>query len=281
MEYPDVLQYRLLKEANSNPNYINKRLNNMERNNILNNGCLSPFSVKELNKYLYSYYPQQICEFTVTPDAGENISCYNALFRRSGGSKSYDYSYIDCEIYEYVKIFDNDFNDRIGRALFDETQFKNDFRSSYADENNRVPLPDGTYSIGYDLVTTYYLLKNRLSCGNQGFAKKVVLDSLDYIYQNANAETLFLYLLCNGFMMGINIPSRYNYILGKNYEDIEGIISSAEILYPKIKRYLENIDDEEYQVHSKYILDDSKKYIEAYKDFLTTHMLKEFDSDDY
>lgn len=273
MEYPDVLQYRLMKEANVNPNYINKRLNTMGKGDVLNNVCLSSFTKKEIDKYLFNYYPQQICEFTITPDVGKEISYYNGLFRRSGGKKSYEYSYIDCEIFEYVKIFQDDFNDRIGKTLSEETQFWDDWISSDADEDNQVPLPEGTSNVGYDLVTTYYVLKNRMSCDDQGFAKKTVIDSLDYIYQNAKDETLFLYLLCNGFMMGIHILSKYTYFISKlNYEeDMKEIRLSIKVLYSKIRRYLENLDDEKYKEYPKYILEDSKKYVKSYEDFYTIH----------
>ena len=67
-------------------------------------------------------------------------------------------------------------------------------------------LPKTAIYLGYDLVTTYYILKNRLSC-KDNFAKKAVIDTFDYIVLNTSIEKLLLYLIGNAKIMGITIPN--------------------------------------------------------------------------
>ena len=109
----------------------------------------------------------------------------------------------------------------------------------------------------YDLITTWYVMKERISCTNvfPGFAKKVAVDTLIHIHAEyekykAHSEDIifnhFVYLSINAFMMNINISTNLAPIpmqanaMTKAVEYCEKMI---QLYYPLILRYLVHIDD--------------------------------------
>ena len=174
------------------------------------------------------------------------------------------YSYANSRFLEYVKT--NDAIDdpsltgkSIGTAVYDELPFN--WKYSAKNQNKEYKLPKTSFIIGYDLVTTYYVLKNRLSCKDY-FAKKAVIDTLDYIVEHAPVEKLLLFLLANARIMGITLPNTRNHYGMDN--DIIEINERIDKLYPIIKRYLNILDDTVYVNHPKYILNEGKAYVKEY-----------------
>ena len=190
MAYPNELHYRFLREANQNPNYINKRLNYTYTQNVMENHCLITIKPSELKKYVISNQPNIVCEFVVTPDSEYNYSFYHGILKSPHPYQYEDgYSYDNSQFIEYVKTEDE--NDAIGHGVYDELPFG--WTYDYRTPNQEYNLPPTSFHIGYDLVTTYYILKNRLSC-KENVAKKAVIDTLDYIVEHTSKEPLMLVL---------------------------------------------------------------------------------------
>lgn len=266
MEIPSELQYRFLREANIKPTYINKTLNYLYNQDILNNQCLKSITKYEIEKYALSYNPYQYCEFVVTELDTFNYSYYHGLIVKSIGSHSFKYSYYDCGIMEYVKTH-GDYHDTIGQGVVDETPFNDHWKNEHKINSVIKTLPDSSMIIGYDLITTFYVLKNRLSCQHENFAKKAVIDTLEYVYNNATPEKVLLYLWCHAMIMGIYIPDTPTifYIRDDSQdEDLELIKEHNEKLYFKIQQHLNLLDDSIYFNYPKYILDDGKQYAQTY-----------------
>lgn len=272
MERVDDIQYRLLREGDINPSYINKNLNKKYSENILNNKCLTTISKSEIDKYTSLYKPYQICEFTAIPKDDSSYSLYYGLIRRKTGKYSYNYSYLDCGIYEYLS-HNSDFNEKsitmdidVSETPFSEVWNVDDDDKFYNHEDgNERTLPDNAFSAGYDLVTSYYIFKNRLSCNKNTFAKKTVIDTLEYVYSQTDPLKLLFYLMCNASIMGINVPmfSVYYNRDDEDYDDNRQLIDETiDQLYPRIMKYLDILDDEPYVSQPKYVLQDAKKFLQ-------------------
>lgn len=103
-------------------------------------------------------------------------------------------------------------------------------------------------------------MKNRLC--KENFAKKAVIDTLDYIVNNASQEKVLLFLLCHSKIIGI---TKKNAI--KDYyldQDIDVIGEDINYYYRLIRKYLTILDDTDYIEQPKYILEDAKKYTKTY-----------------
>lgn len=158
-------------------------------------------------------------------------------------------------MYEYV-ITDDD-NYAVNYALLDESPFNTWNPEEFGDDDDQVPLPDGSIIITYDLVTIYNVLKNRKSCKMESFAKKAVIDSLDYMHDHTQPEKLYLYLLCNAKIMGFNTENNEDNVFIRNVDDMYVYIDP---LYYKIRKYLDILDDTNYVNQPKYILKDIINY---------------------
>ena len=254
--YPSDLHYRFLKEANINPNYINQYLRQQYTQDVMGSNCLIPIKRFELKNYIKSNNPFLYCEFIVTPIDEYDYSYYHGIVIRPLTKEDYSYSFYNSSVFEYV-VTDED--KTIGFGAFEESPFewKYDHKDLYATQT----LPDNTMFLCYDLVTTYYILKNRLSC-RDNFAKKAVIDTFDYIVNNAPIEKLFLYLLCNAKIMGITLLD--SSIEWSVEDDLDKIKQHVQTLIPIIKKYLTILDDTIYVDQPKYILEEGKAYVKEY-----------------
>jgi len=262
--------YNILKEAQiNNSYYINKGVNALYKQDILNNQCLKSISKKEIDQYTKLYRPHQYCQFVVTLlEDDANYSYYNGLIVKRSGTHGYNYYYNDCVIMEYVKRHEE--YDTVEEAIFDESRFRDVWQKDNYNNTIIDTLPEDTFSVAYDLVTSYYVLKNRtafalkhqLACSQDFFAKKTVIDTLDYLYENTPLEKLLLYLWCNARIMGLNIlntPDSFDIP-----DDEEKAKIYVDQWYIQIRKYLHILDDSIYQNDQKYILEDAKKYSQTY-----------------
>ncbi len=127
--YPNDLYYRFLKEANQNPNYINKSLNKQYTEDIMGNHCFNPIQVSEVKSYTLNNKPGYYCEFVVTPIADYNYSYYHGIIRETNRYEYENtYSYFNSRFLEYVKTDDE--NDSVGNAIYDELPFNWQYRIS-------------------------------------------------------------------------------------------------------------------------------------------------------
>ncbi len=84
-----------------------------------------------------------------------------------------------------------------------------------------------------------------------------MIDTLDYIIENASTEKILLYLLCHVQMMGFTIPdTKINWYAP---DQITEMIQHIDKLYPLIRKYLHILDDTIYTNYPKYVLEDGKK----------------------
>lgn len=248
-----VLYFKILKEANRNPNYINKNLNYKYTKDVMENNCLITILREEYKNYVKSNKPHITCEFVVTPIDEYNYSYYHGILKYINAYEyENDYSYENTKYIEYLKTDDN--NDMIGLAVYDELPFG--WRYNHDNTHIMYKLPKTSPIITYDLVTSYYILKRRLSCD---VAKKAVIDTLDYIVENTSPEKILLYLLGNAKIMGITIPNMINE-LQLPYQ-IDEMNKYIDYLYPIIRKYLNILDDTVYISTPKYVLQDGKEYV--------------------
>lgn len=201
----------------------------------------------------------------MTPQDEFNYSYYHGLIVKLSGDIGFNYTYYDCGKLNYLSTHD-EFDDQIGYAY--ETPFDDYFRIQELTYGSELfTLPSTSSIMCYDLVTTYHVIKNRLSWKNEKFAKKAVIDTLEYIYNNAKTEKVLLYLWCNAIIMGINILNTPEiFYIDKEKIDIglEKIHNQINKLYPKVKLYLEMLDDSQYFAYPKYILEDGKNYTKTH-----------------
>ena len=265
---PD-LEYRLLLEAGRNPNYINKNLNERYRQDVMSNNCLTKITKSEFNHYITSNKPFLYCEFFVTPIDKHDFSYYHAIINKPLGNE-YNYSFFNSSVYTYT--LTDDGSKEIGFGVFDESPFNWKYNSK--DLYKHQKLPKNSLFLNYDLVTTYYILKNRGSC-KENVAKKAVIDTFDYIVSHTSIEKLLLYLIGHAKIMGITIPdTRLSWYVvddpdnedsednEKNLKEIQAIKAYVEKLLPMVRRHLTVLDDTVYVDQPKYIL--NKQYIKEY-----------------
>lgn len=252
IELPSDIHYKILKEANQNPNYINKNLNYKYTQDVMGNNCLINIKQSEFKNYVESNKPYLTCEFVVTPIAEYNYSYYHGIIRNNEYEYDPGYSYHNSKFIEYVKTDDD--SDKVGKAVYDELPFG--WTYDYKNQNELYELPKTSTIIAYDLVTSYYVLKRRLSCN---VAKKAVIDTLDYIVQNTYPEKVYLYLLGNAKIMGITMPNMRNEL--QSPEELDKINEYIDYAYPIIRRYLNILDDTNYVSHPKYVLGNGKEYV--------------------
>ena len=255
--YPQDLYYLFLKDAGQNPNYINKSLNKQYTEDVMGNHCLISVKPKELKNYVKKNKPYLTCHFVVTPIDHYRYSYYHGIIKKSNIYEYEDYyTYNNSDFFGYIKTDDDDDHDSVGHEVYDELPFGWVYNP---DGDREHQLPNTSFAVGYDLITTYYILKKRLSCN---VAKKAVIDTLDYVVENASNEKILLYLICHAKIIGVTIPDTP---IGWSLpEQAPQMIQHIGQLYPLIKRYLHILDDTIYVDLPKYVLEDGKKYAMDY-----------------
>jgi hypothetical protein len=272
-DLPDDLKTEILsreKSAHSKLPYITKGIKSTSNYHWLRTTCLQPISDEELDKYKELYNPITICQLASYVD-NDGIYYVGIFLVKSFMYENYQYG----QSHIYGKYVEDDF---IG--LGDQVE-NSVVHIEGRDHNYESRLYDGVVLHGYDLITTYYVLKSRQSCANinEGFAKRVVIDILEemddrytkYIekhvkrYKETAIEVnddigwndifgtlydYYTYLRCNAMMMGINIITKKHNDINPSFDDLnkfnKNITNLIEITYPKVHLYLENIDDTQF-----------------------------------
>jgi hypothetical protein len=253
----------ILSKHKTSEVYMNKGLNYSYMNDIRNNNALRTISNKELENYIEKYSPFAFCQFIYTNWKEYDVSYISGIIRKNtcvGSGLKYSYSYKKADIIECLKAHDPiEFGVEISVkwGLLDESPFAGIWRSGHEDGNNQCPLPENSIILCYDLITSYYILKERSQCKH--FSKKIIIDSLNYLCEHANTQKILLYLWCNAMIMGIQIPniSDNGWVIG-GYDDddekekvIESMKLYIKLFYTKIIKYINIIDDIDHTNHDK------------------------------
>ena len=228
---------------------ITLKLNQEIREDVLINECLNSISKIELQKYKNKMHPYSIVEFYHIPRFNgfyAEIKSFSAAV-----SPANDFNVHLESISHYIGR-----NDSRGHILAVGIRDVNSFFG-----NGKKEL------IYYDLVTTYHILKTRLSCStyDSKFAKKAVIDTFDYMYTYLDdVDEILVYLRAHASIMSIIPDKSYpmKYLLKNDDDDdtIENVYnlinSETKFLYQKIRKYLMILDDELYYENSsvKYIM---------------------------
>jgi hypothetical protein len=275
---PDEVKTKILSKEPSVYSmmpYINKGIESTSKYHRLKTNCLKAITETELNIYKELYIPNSLCQL-VSYSNNEGI-WYVGVFL--GKSFRYD-NYLYGQSHVHGKYIEDDYigiDDQLEGSVIHM-----DTNATVYHDNSK--LYNNAIVHGYDLVTTYYVLKSRESCMkfNKGFAKRVVIDTLedmnnkytdfieDYVEKYKEKEIIiddetiwvvwnnifgplydyYTYLKCNAMIMGINIITGKHLAINPSIEDVmkfnKTIMDFIEEYYPRVRIYLENIDDTEF-----------------------------------
>ena len=269
-ELPEELKANIISRESDNyvkiP-FISKGVSNASKLHRLKTGCLKPITSKELDKYKSSYEPPLICQMAYG-SSGDG-TYYVGIFLNVASSEHFSYSYGSSYLYGRYYEYDNyvgityQLKDEVGDNIIN---YNMDVRG----DDDSIRLNKNAVTIGYDLITTYYVMKERESCMNinSGFAKRVVLDTLNdwkevydinkAIFLNdrkRNYEELnewlydfYTFLRCNAMIIGFSIKSSTT--MDTNFHDEDYLIrfenrvmELIEQYYTFIRKHLRNLDD--------------------------------------
>lgn len=237
--------------------------------------CTKPITLEEIISYVETK-PKVFCLYETyeTLLNGENVRVMNSYIFREG--PVFDI-YYERQIFEYIiyKLESKDLINKLRKELIDNNFNPNDIvyykiyisRIIYPKRtNNIVDFIDGTDQnlnekhnrmITIDLMSKYNIYSKRLSCTNinPNYAKTMVLDQLNYIYNNVSQKKnyninrlleAYIKLSVDAYILNINfIPVEQSFGILSN-----GIMfilqSNDEILYPQdqrnIRKYISGID---------------------------------------
>ena len=123
IDLPADLQYRLLLEADQNPNYINKYLNERHKQDVMGGNCFLPINRTEFENYIESNQPFLYGEFIATSYKKNNA--YHAIITRPLNN-DFSYSFYNSNLFSYK--IDRKGNKEIGFDAFDEAPFNCDYQ---------------------------------------------------------------------------------------------------------------------------------------------------------
>jgi hypothetical protein len=156
-----------------------------------------------------------------------------------------------------------------------------DYNTELLLDDDSVRLNKDAIINGYDLVTTYHILRERTSCFNinEGFPKRAVIDTLEDMkrrydegqnigYANSGIYEEFdrpmydflVYLKCNAAIMGINFKTEGEISINPSDDGRMEIFDKKiqaliDQYYARVRKYLDNIDDTTFVNYSfKYVV---------------------------
>lgn len=243
---PENVQARIVRfGGRPSSKRTTNRINQAMQVDFLQNECLIPITTKEVSKYELINHPYTICSFFNYSAKGTK-NLYAMLLSRDNSKKL---------AAPYGSLFIGMVENNRGDVKIGEINIE--------DDHNMIEASKGQ-PVGYDLVTTYYVLKARASCATyfSGFAKKAIIDTLDSLYNSEATHELLVFLRANAAVMGVikgkYFPTMYHVQSKDDLDNLSSFIAEEiSHLYTKIRRSLMVIDDEYYNPHlePKYVMD--------------------------
>jgi hypothetical protein len=301
-ELPDDLKVNILtrdSEHYSKLPHISKGVSNASKLQRLRNACLNPISNDELEEYKNEYEPATICQMVY----GESeygkyyIGIFMVLESKTVMSYSYEpaYEYGIMTVMPYSYAGSYLYGRYLGNDGYLEVAYQRETENTIINYAQKVDTDDdsirivsSTKPVGYDLITTYYIMKERESCMsiNAGFAKRVVLDTLEdwkVVYDINKGEFIknkdedrvrdnnelnewlydfYAFLRCNSIIMGFSIRNSSHMSVDVDRDSAEYLIrfentimDLIEEYYAFIWNYLNSLDNTNFSnVDFKYIL---------------------------
>lgn len=207
-ELPIELQVKILRLSNRSNSYlISKEIYQSSIYHILDDEGNNSVSENEILNYIKIYDPLHICCFYANnANIYMKLTTYVAVIKNIVPAIALT-RYSVCHGYypHNNRGIINKINDEyITLGNLDKYQVKISVGEMYQDGIDHF--------LYYDLLTTYYVLKERTSCMNidPNYAKNKVLEMFNDNIKSQNNDNLLVYLRANSKMMGIHIKGFQN-----------------------------------------------------------------------
>jgi hypothetical protein len=234
-ELPPELQSKILRSLSSEEGLksvslkLTKPVYKQTIHKILEDECNKAITPNEVNKYLKNYEPLVHAKFFFSKDKEE--WCYITEIKTINDTVSNLYIGLMHPLSQYIGDIELG-NFGIIQAL--------NLKAYMGVNDNTVPFE-------YDLMTTYYCYRDRISCMNldNEYAKNKVIDYFEDTMTSVDYEDALVFLRTNAKIMGINVKGFPKYYEGE-YDPGEiidkKIEEEVEILEKLVRKRLHSLD---------------------------------------
>lgn len=232
---PVELQSKILRSENSLKNvssFINRPIKEASAVSYMHDECYYPIVRNEFDRYIQNYRPLLTCEFFFSRN--KEYWCYIGRIRQRLYWDVSDINYLYIILFLtnngndpwFTDIRLGEFTNHLARAIF-----------------QAMDITPETAPIEYDLMTMYYIFKERQSCMNfdSNYAKRRVIEIFEENEVILSHEGQLVSFRANAMIMGIQTKGFKPFYSGE-YDPIgasDDIIMEVEFLKNEIRKRLE------------------------------------------